>query len=333
MNITVTLKIAKRLIESNGEAVSGQHLADELGVSRTAIWKHIKELEEKGYGIESVKKKGYRIVMLPDTLEPLGIQTGLKTKSIGREIEYVESCASTQIIAHQLAQEGAPDGTVVLTETQTAGRGRLARKWDSAANKGAWMSIILRPDVAPQKAPQFTLVTAVAVVRAIEEVTGLQPQIKWPNDILLNGKKCTGILTELQSDADGIQALIIGIGLNINQEKDDFDAEVQDIATSLKMESGEAVNRQKLVQSLLFYMELYTHMYIEEGFAMLKILWESYSTTIGQPVRARMTNQTLEGIAEGITDDGVLQLRTADGKLHGIYSADIEMTNESRKTP
>ncbi|AIY05730.1 biotin operon repressor/biotin synthetase [Planococcus sp. PAMC 21323] len=325
MNITVTLKIVKRLIESNGEAVSGQQLADEFGISRTAIWKHIKELEEKGYEIESVKRKGYRIITSPDTLEPLGIQTGLKTKRIGQVIEYVESCASTQIIAHQLAQEGAPDGTVVLTETQTAGRGRMARKWDSAAKKGVWMSIILRPNVAPQKAPQFTLVTAVAIVRAIEEVTKLQPKIKWPNDILLDGKKCTGILTELQSDADGIQALIIGIGLNVNQEKEDFDVEVQEIATSLRMADGETINRQKLVQSVLYYMELYTQMYIDEGFGMLKILWESYSTTIGHPVRARMTNHTLEGIAEGITDEGVLQLRTSDGKLHGIYSADIEM--------
>lgn len=327
MNITVTHKLAKRLIESNGEAVSGQQLAEEFGISRTAIWKHIKELEEKGYAIESVKKKGYRIVSIPDTLEPLTIQTGLKTKHIGQNIEYVESCSSTQIIAHKLAQEGAPGGTVVLTETQTAGRGRMARKWDSAAGKGVWMSVILRPDVVPQKAPQFTLVTAVAVVRAIEEVTKLQPKIKWPNDILLNGKKCTGILTELQSDADGIQALIIGIGLNINQEKTDFDPEIQAIATSLKMESGDTVSRQKLVQSLLYYLEIYTQMYIEEGFGLLKVMWESYSTTIGHPIRARMTNQTLEGIAEGITEDGVLQLRTADGKLHGIYSADIEMTN------
>lgn len=313
MNITVTHKLAKRLIEANGEAVSGQQLAEEFGISRTAIWKHIKELEEKGYAIESVKKKGYRIVSIPDTLEPLAIQTGLKTKHIGQNIEYVESCSSTQIIAHKLAQEGAPGGTVVLTETQTAGRGRMARKWDSAAGKGVWMSVILRPDVVPQKAPQFTLVTAVAVVRAIEEVTKLQPKIKWPNDILLNGKKCTGILTELQSDADGIQALIIGIGLNINQEKTDFDPEIQAIATSLKMESGDTVSRQKLVQSLLYYLEIYTQMYIEEGFGLLKVMWESYSTTIGHPIRARMTNQTLEGIAEGITEDGVLQLRTADG--------------------
>jgi BirA family transcriptional regulator, biotin operon repressor / biotin---[acetyl-CoA-carboxylase] ligase len=327
MNITVTHKLAQRLMEAGGEALSGQQLADEFGVSRTAVWKHIKELEEQGYEIESIKKRGYMIKKVPDTLEPYTIQPLLKTEKIGQVMEYAESYPSTQIIAHKLAQEGTADGTVVLTEAQTAGRGRMARKWDSAPRKGIWMSIVLRPNVIPQKAPQFTLVTAVAVVRAIEEVTGLKPEIKWPNDILLNGKKCTGILTELQSDADGIQALIIGIGMNVNQLLNDFDPEVQDIATSLKMASGKDVNRQDLVRSLLYYLEQYTTLYIEQGFGLLKLMWESYSSTIGRPVRARMAKETLEGMAEGITDDGVLQLRTADGKLHGIYSADIEMRN------
>lgn len=327
MNITVTHKLAKRLMEAGGEPLSGQRLADEFSISRTAVWKHIKELEEKGYSIESIKKRGYILKSVPDTLEPAAIQPLLKTEKIGQAMEYIESCPSTQILAHNLAQEGAVDGTVVLTETQTEGRGRLARKWDSAPQKGIWMSVILRPDVVPQKAPQFTLVAAVAVVRAIEEITGLKPEIKWPNDILLNGKKCTGILTELQSDADGIQALIIGIGMNVNQEVEDFSPEVRDIAASLKGASGQRVNRQDLVRSLLFHLEQYTNLYIEQGFGLLKVMWEGYSSTIGRPVRARMAKETLEGIAEGITDDGVLQLRTSDGKLHGIYSADIEMKN------
>ncbi|TWT01041.1 biotin--[acetyl-CoA-carboxylase] ligase [Planomicrobium sp. CPCC 101079] len=327
MNITVTHKLAKRLMEAEGEALSGQRLADEFNISRTAVWKHIKELEEEGYSIESIKKRGYILKNVPDTLEPTIIQPLLKTSKIGKVMEYVESCPSTQILAHKLAQEGTADGTVVLTEKQTEGRGRLARKWDSAPRKGIWMSVILRPDVVPQKAPQFTLVAAVAVVRAIEEVTALKPEIKWPNDILLNGKKCTGILTELQSDADGIQALIIGIGMNVNQVLEDFSPEVQDIAASLKMASGQEVNRQELVRSLLFHLEQYTNLYIEQGFGLLKVMWEGYSSTIGRSVRARMAKETLEGIAEGITDDGVLQLRTPDGKLHGIYSADIEMKN------
>lgn len=325
MNITVTNKLAARLMEAAGEPVSGQQLADEFGISRTAIWKHIKELQEKGYEISSVKKKGYILSGIPDTLEASAIQPLLKTERYGKTLEWVASCESTQIIAHQLAQQGVADGTVVLTEEQTAGRGRMARKWDSAYGRGIWMSVILRPDVPLHRAPQFTLITAVAVVRAIEEVTGLRPDIKWPNDILLNGRKCTGILTELQSDADGIQALIIGIGLNANQDLEDFSDEVKEIATSLKMENGEAVSRQQLVRAILYHLEQYTAIYIKEGFGVLKLMWESYSTTIGKPVRARMAKETLEGIAEGITDDGVLQLRTADGKLHGIYSADIEM--------
>ncbi len=327
MNITVTHKLAGRLIEANGTAVSGQQLADEFGISRTAVWKHIKELEERGYEIASVKKKGYSLISQPDTLDPSGLQPLLKTRMIGQKMVYEQSCASTQIIAHQLAQEGTPEGTVAITEEQTAGRGRMARVWDSAYGKGIWMSVILRPDVVPQKAPQFTLVAAVAMVRAIEEVTGLKPEIKWPNDILIKGKKCTGILTELQSDADGIQALIIGIGLNVNQELADFDVQIQDIATSLKLESGKQVSRQEMVRSILFYLEQYTDLYVEQGFGILKVLWESYSSTIGSKVRARLQKETLIGIAEGITDDGVLQLRTADGKLHAIYSADIEMTS------
>ena len=327
MNITVTHKLAGRLIEAKGAAVSGQQLADEFGISRTAVWKHIKELEEQGYEITSVKKKGYSLVSQPDTLEPAGLQPLLKTRVIGRTMVYQQSCASTQIIAHQLAQEGTPAGTVAITEEQTAGRGRMARVWDSAYGKGVWMSIVLRPDVVPQKAPQFTLVAAVAMVRAIEEVTGVKPEIKWPNDILIKGKKCTGILTELQSDADGIQALIIGIGLNVNQDLSDFGEEVQPIATSLKMESGRAVSRQEMVRSILFHLEQYTDLYVDQGFGILKVLWESYSSTIGNQVRARLPKETLEGIAEGITEDGVLQLRTADGKLHSIYSADIEMTS------
>ena len=327
MNITVTHKLAGRLIEAKGSAISGQQLADEFGISRTAVWKHIKELEEQGYEIASVKKKGYSLVSQPDTLEPAGLQPLLKTRVIGRTMVYQQSCASTQIIAHQLAQEGTPAGTVAITEEQTAGRGRMARVWDSAYGKGVWMSIVLRPDVVPQKAPQFTLVAAVAMVRAIEEVTSVKPEIKWPNDILIKGKKCTGILTELQSDADGIQALIIGIGLNVNQDLSDFSEEVQPIATSLKIESGTQISRQEMVRSILFYLEQYTDLYIEQGFGILKVLWESYSSTIGSKVRARLPKETLEGIAEGITEDGVLQLRTPDGKLHAIYSADIEMTS------
>ncbi|WP_088007585.1 biotin--[acetyl-CoA-carboxylase] ligase [Indiicoccus explosivorum] len=328
MNITITDQLARRLIEAGGEAVSGQQFADEFGISRTAVWKHIRELQSRGYDIHSVKKKGYILSGVPDSLKPEVIQPGLDTRYIGRRIDYHETVVSTQIIAHQLAQEGAPGGTAVLAESQSAGRGRLARPWDSAFGKGIWMSVILRPDVPPQKAPQFTLVTAVAVVRAIEETTGLRPEIKWPNDILLNGRKCTGILTELQADMDRIHALIIGIGLNVNQERGDFAEEVQGIASSLRIGKGEAVSRQDLIRSIFRHLERYTELYISQGFTPLKSLWEGYSVTLGKRIRASSPREVLEGLAMGITPDGVLELKTDDGKIHQIYSADIELASD-----
>ncbi|AQQ53610.1 biotin--[acetyl-CoA-carboxylase] ligase [Planococcus lenghuensis] len=325
MNTAITNQLARRLIKAGDAAISGQQFAEEFGISRTAVWKHIKELQEEGYDIQSVKKKGYFLSAVPDSLKPEVVQPLLETAVIGRNINYHETVTSTQIIAHQLAQDGAPGGTAVLAETQTAGRGRLARNWDSAAGKGIWMSIILRPAIMPQRAPQFTLVTAVAVVQAIEEVTGLRPEIKWPNDVLLNGRKCTGILTELQADMDSVQALIIGIGLNANQTQDDFDPAVREVATSLRMEGDKPVERAVLVRSIFRHLEKYTDLYIENGFAPLKVLWESYSVTIGKRIRARTAREVLEGLAIGITDDGVLELKTDDGKIHTIYSADIEL--------
>lgn len=327
MKTAVTDKLARRLIEAQGAAISGQQLAEEFGVSRTAVWKHIKELEDQGYEIRSVKKKGYVLMAHPDTLHPSAVQALLKTEKLGHRIEYRESVTSTQVVAHALAQENAADGTVVLAEGQTQGRGRLARKWDSVSGKGIWMSVILRPGIPPQKAPQFTLVTAVAVVRAIEETTGLQPEIKWPNDILINGRKCTGILTELQADMDSVQALIIGIGLNVNQKAEDFAEEVQTVATSLSLEKGATVNRAELVRAILKHLEAYTELYIKAGFTPLKILWEGYSNTIGKHIRATSAKEVVEGLAIGITDEGILQLKTADGQIRSVYSADIELRN------
>lgn len=325
MNTEITEQIAEQLLASRGEPVSGQQLAEQYGISRTAIWKHMKELEEQGFVMETVKKKGYVLKQAPDTLQPLCIRPFLHEGGIGGNLVYETSVASTQIVAHQLAQDGAPDGTVVLAEEQTSGRGRLSRKWQSAYGKGVWMSVILRPQIPVHLAPQFTLVAAVAAAKAIEEAIGAAPSIKWPNDILIDGKKCTGILTELQADADGVQALIIGIGLNANQLPADFPEELEGIATSLAIEKGGSINRAKLAADVLNELSSHSQLYLEEGFAPVKRIWESYSNTIGSRVRARLAKETLHGVAERITEDGVLMLRTDDGKVHPIYSADIEL--------
>ena len=189
--------------------------------------------------------------------------------------------------------------------------------------KGIWMSVITRPALTPQQAPQMTLVAAVAVTRAIEEVAGVEPSIKWPNDILIDGKKVTGILTELQADPDRVKAIILGIGINVNQTEEDFPEELKSIATSLKMVSGKTINRAKLIAKTLEFLEHYTNLYVAHGFSPIKLLWEGYSNTAGKRIRAVMFNETIEGTAMGITEEGMLNLKLDDGSIRGIFSADI----------
>ena len=326
MNSNVKNELLKRLFDANGEPVSGQEIADEYGLSRTAIWKYVKELEEEGYEIGTVRKKGYYLISSPDRVNEANIWKHLTTKKYGQHIHYYESCLSTQFIAHEEEQNGAADGTVVIAEEQTAGRGRMARPWSSASGKGIWMSIIVRPELTPQQAPQLTLVAAVAVTRAIEELTGIEPSIKWPNDILVDGKKLTGILTELQADPDQVKAVILGIGMNVNQELEDFPEELQQIATSLKLIAGKPIDRAQLIAKILGFLEIYTAMYEKNGFGPIKLLWEGYSNTTGKRIRAVMLNETINGTALGISDEGVLELKLDDGSIRGIYSADIEIS-------
>ncbi len=325
MQSTIRKKVLQALSESNQEFLSGQALADISGCSRTAIWKHIEELRKEGFVLEAVRKKGYRIIETPDGVTESNIRLGLQTKTLGTVIHYEESVKTTQKIAHMLASEGAVEGTLVIADEQTAGRGRMMREWHSSKGTGVWMSLILKPLLPPQKAPQFTLITAVAVVQAIEEASDLHPQIKWPNDILIDGKKVTGILTELQAESDKINSIIIGIGMNVNQTKEHFPDEIQEIATSLSIEQGEPLSRSFVVQKVLERIEALYSLYMKEGFTPIKLLWESYAISIGKKIRARTINGTIEGRALGITEEGVLKIEDTSGIVHQIYSADIEV--------
>lgn len=325
MNTHVKSELLKRMAKGIDHPVSGQQVADEFEISRTAIWKYIKELESEGYEIGTVRKKGYYLISSPDTISASSIQQYLKTENYGRTIHYLASCSSTQIIAHEEAQNDAPDGTIVIADEQTAGKGRLSRPWSSVAGKGIWMSVITRPHLSPQQAPQLTLVAAVAIVRAIEELTSVTPTIKWPNDILVNGNKMTGILTELQADPDRVKAVILGIGMNVNQELKDFPEELRMIATSLRIEEKHPVNRAELVAKILEYLEYYITMYVDKGFAPLKLLWESYADSIGKRIRISTLKETYEATAKGISEDGRLEVELDDGSIRGIYSADIHI--------
>lgn len=318
-------KLIEAFSHANGEFLSGQALANILGCSRTAIWKHIEELRKEGFELEAIRNKGYRIISTPKNMTENELRLGLKTTIFGKTIQYLESTDSTQKVAHQLAQEGCPDGTLVIAEEQTNGRGRLARNWHSPKYTGIWMSLVLRPKLPPAKAPQFTLIAAVAVARAIEDICEISPDIKWPNDLLLNGKKITGILTELQADSDKINAIIMGIGMNVNQKEQDFPKELHNIATSLAIETGKEISRSELVKRILENLEKYYLLYLEKGFAPLKLLWESYAVSLGKEIIARTISGNISGKALGITEEGVLKIEDQNGQIHKIYSADIEM--------
>jgi BirA family transcriptional regulator, biotin operon repressor / biotin---[acetyl-CoA-carboxylase] ligase len=316
------------LIEQNGEYVSGQKISEQLGCSRTAIWKHISELRKEGYELEAMQKRGYRIIHQPNNIRAHNIHIGLNTEFIGKKIIYHESISSTQTIAHQLAYEGTEEGTVVVADEQGKGKGRLGRVWHSPKGTGVWMSVILRPNIPPQQAPQLTLLAAVAVVKGIKEAVGLDCEIKWPNDILIHGKKVVGILTELQAEADRIQSVIIGIGINVNVKE--FPEELKAKATSLFVEkNGKEINRAELIQRILEQTETLYNQYLKDGFTVIKLIWESYAVSLGKKIKATTINGSIEGFAKGITEAGVLLVEDDNGKIHQIYSADIEISSQT----
>jgi BirA family transcriptional regulator, biotin operon repressor / biotin---[acetyl-CoA-carboxylase] ligase len=309
---------------ANGNFISGEKLAQNIGCSRTAIWKHIEDLKKEGFHVEAVRKKGYRLLEQSNKLSENEIYLGLETEEIGRSVYFFESVTSTQKVAKEYAMNGAKHGTLIVADEQTEGRGRMVRKWYSPKGTGIWASFILRPDIQIQHAPQLTLLSAVAVVQAIKKVTHITPEIKWPNDILISGRKVCGILTELQAEEDRIQSVILGIGINVNQDKNDFSAEIIKKATSLKIELGKTVNRSSLIQSLCYYIEQLLHLYISEGFTPIKSLWETYAVSIGKRISARTVKGTFDGVALGINNEGVLLLKQDNGDIVEIISADID---------
>lgn len=328
MSLTIKDEILKQFLQAKDTPISGQKLAEQFGISRTAIWKHLQALQEEGYEFETIKKKGYVLIGLPDQVDPARITTFLTTKRFGRNIHYVKQCTSTQQLAHQLVADGACDGTIVISECQTEGKGRMMRKWESSKGKGIWMTVILRPTILPYQAPQFTLVAAVSIVNAMKSLyKNFIPMIKWPNDILINGRKCTGILTEMIAEVDQVQALLVGIGINVNQQKEDFPEEIEQIATSLSMEEKKKLDRAQLVAETLNYFEKYTDLYLKEGFSPIKALWEEASNTIGKNIKAVTLTETIEGKAIGITEEGVLEVQLKNGDIKKIYSADIEINS------
>jgi BirA family biotin operon repressor/biotin-[acetyl-CoA-carboxylase] ligase len=299
--------------------VSGAKLASLFGVSRTAIWKSISSLRAMGYVIEGAPKAGYRFVKAPDLLLPYEIRRGLETRTLGRRIEYYEEVGSTNDIARELASKGAPEGTLVIAERQTKGRGRLGREWLSPRG-GLWFSIILRPKLAPGEVARLALMLGVVVARVLNAY-GLRCRLKWPNDVLVRGRKVCGILTEIDAEMDRVNYVVAGIGINVNNEVRDFPAEFRHAATTMKAELGREVARAPLLRHLLEELEEYYGRLAREDQAVLEE-WRELSSTLGKRVRVVTQSRTLEGIALDIADDGALLLQLEDGRVERILSGD-----------
>ena len=307
--------------------VSGQELCERFGVSRTAVWKAMNQLKKEGYEIESVQNKGYHLVKTPDILSKNELVSIRKTKWVGTEICYFDVTDSTNTQAKSLGEGDAPNGTLVVAGKQESGRGRRGRSFESPAGTGIFMTLLLRPEIEPQNASMLTLVSALAVAKGIEHMVDLPVQIKWPNDIVINGKKVCGILTEMSAQMDYVNYIVIGIGINVGNEE--FPEEIKDVATSIYLESGKHVNRAMLIEKIWEEFEDYYELYEKtQDLSSLVKEYDSYLVNRGQKVRVLDSKEPYEGKAMGITDRGELIVDTWESRklvstgevsVRGIY--------------
>jgi len=318
------------LLKETKDYLSGAQLGEQLGVSRAAIWKGIQKLRKEGYEIDAITNRGYRLVMGQELYNAVEIQDGLETKIMGRKIFFYEETDSTNTRLRQMVADGSPEGTVAIAEVQTAGKGRLGRAWVSPTGTGIWMSILLRPEVSPSEAPLLTLLAGLSVCHAIGTLTSLNAEIKWPNDILMGGKKVCGILTEMDTEMDQINGIVVGMGINVNTEE--FPDELQEIATSLKLQDGgKEVSRTQLVQAILIEFEkVYERYQKEQGFSAFYEEYKARCITMGKEVRV-LGREPFEGIAVDITPQGELVVRKENGDEVVVFSGEVSIRNKEQK--
>ena len=303
--------------------VSGERISTALGVSRTAVWKHIRNLRQTGYQIEAVPSRGYQLLQSPDVLMPEAIQVGLDCQLVGSRVRCFDETDSTNLQACRLGDEGAVDGLVVIADRQSSGKGRMGRQWESPGGVNLYASILLRPPVLPFEAPKLTFLSAVAVCRAITKCTGLQPTVKWPNDILLNGAKVAGLLNEMSSETDQVHYVVLGIGVNLNMQVEQFPADLRYPATSLALVSGQPVSRLAFTRTLLQELDALYQLYLEQGSSPIFSAWTELCELTGKPVHVDCSNLQIEGTMIGLAGDGALLVRTATGKIESIYAGDV----------
>ena len=315
--------ILNRLMQ--GGAVSGEALSRELGVSRAAVWKDVLHLREAGWHIDASPRVGYHLVSPEDGLLPMDVYAGLDTQRYGRTAEYHVELDSTNVRAKQWAQQGAPDGALVVAETQTAGRGRLARKWISPAGMGIYMSLIMKLNVPMQQLARAMPAVPLGVCRGLSEFSDDAVRIKWPNDIVCAGRKVCGMLLEAQAGVDGVDWLIAGIGINAHQRIEDFPPEVQATAVSIDMLTGRRCVRAEVLRAVLREIERCADMFISGRGDALMEEYSRASATLGRRVRVLAGDVEFEAEALRIADDGALIVRLDDGAERAVYAGDVSV--------
>lgn len=305
------------------EYVSGDYIAGRMKVSRTAIWKYIKHLEGLGYRIDKVRGKGYYLKAVPDRLFPWEIEPHLRTSFVGREIVYRDSLESTNSLSYSLALRNASEGTVVVAESQEAGKGRLQRPWFSPYAKNLYISVIFRPRLHPSRIYPLTFMSSLAVFDTLASI-GIQAQLKWPNDVLVHGKKICGTLTELSTEADAVRFVVIGIGFNVNMKRIELIEEIRTTATSLLMETKKTFERARVCGMLLTNMEKYYGVVSDQGTEQICKIWENRAGIKGKVLEVVQMDRTYRGISEGIDLDGGLLLNV-DGKVTKIIAGDVSV--------
>ena len=320
-----------KLLRGTDGYVSGQQISEMTGVSRTAVWKTIRRLQEEGYRVEAVRNRGYRIVDGPDVMTKEELESLMETRWAGKNIVYYDVTDSTNLRARQLGDEGAPHGTLAVADRQTAGRGRRGRSWESPAGSSIYMSVLLRPEIPPDKAAMLTLVMACSVAEGIrgcleQEVSGEIPQvqIKWPNDIIINGKKLVGILTEMSSQIDYINHVTVGVGINVNMTE--FPEAISQTATSLRLECGHAVKRAPVIAAVMERLEANYDIFMKTQ--DLSGLMEKYSSMLvnrDREVRVIGVRESYQAHAEGITKTGELIVRREDGTVENICAGEVSV--------
>lgn len=315
-----------RLFRTGNGYLSGQHISRELGVSRTAVWKHISALRKCGYLIEAVPSRGYRLISSPDSIDPDEVRTQLEGTRVGRRLEFIKTTASTNADAFRLAEEGAIEGTVILADAQSGGKGRRGRAWASPAGVNLYCSVVLRPDIMPHEAPQLTFLSAVAAARAIELTTGLVPEIKWPNDLLVSGKKVAGLLNEMSAETDGINFVVLGIGVNLNMTAAQFPVDLRHPATSLFLEAGIRVDRSRFTGTMLNELDQLYEGFLAHGFGPVREEWQRRCNASGRQVLVSDSGtECTGGRFVGIDSDGAMLLRSDDDILHRITCGDVRV--------